>query len=104
MLTYYVYILECSDKSYYTGVTNNLDERLAQHNGGYSKTSYTHSRRPVILRFSQAFHDIHQAIALEKQIKGWTRKKKEALINEEWEILKSYLKIIQNLKNLVKLL
>jgi putative endonuclease len=88
MLTYYVYIVECSDTSYYTGVTNNLEARLAQHNGGYSATSYTHSRRPVILRFSQAFHDIHQAIALEKQIKGWSRKKKIAFINEEWEKLK----------------
>ncbi len=53
MKSYYVYILLCNDKSYYTGVTNNLDERLAQHNSGYAVTSYTFKRRPVVLKFSQ---------------------------------------------------
>ncbi|MEP6711859.1 MAG: GIY-YIG nuclease family protein [Ferruginibacter sp.] len=88
MLSYFVYIVECSDKSYYTGVTNNLEKRLGEHNSGYSITSYTFKRRPVVLKFSQQFHDVHQAIALEKQIKGWSRRKKEAFINEEWEKLR----------------
>jgi putative endonuclease len=79
MKSYYVYILLCNDGSYYTGVTNNLDERLAQHNSGYAVSSYTFKRRPVILKFSQQFHDINQAIALEKQIKGWSRKRKNLL-------------------------
>ena len=87
MLSYYVYILECSDKSYYTGVTNNLEKRIGEHNSGYDLKSYTYHRRPVVLKFSQQFHDIIQAIALEKQIKGWTRKKKEAFMNEQWEEL-----------------
>lgn len=89
MKSYYVYILLCNDGSYYTGVTNNLDERLAQHHSGYATSSYTFKRRPLTLKFSQQFHDINQAIALEKQIKGWSRKKKEAFINKQWELLKA---------------
>lgn len=88
MLNYYVYILKCIDESYYTGVTNNLERRLAEHNTGHSISSYTFKRRPLKLVFSQQFHDINQAIALEKQIKGWRRAKKEAFIHEEWGKLK----------------
>jgi putative endonuclease len=80
MLNYFVYILKCNDDSYYPGVTNNLEKRLAEHNTGDSMTSYTFNRRPLILVFSQQCNDIKQAIALEKQIKGWSRKKKEAFI------------------------
>ncbi len=90
MKDYFVYILKCNDESYYTGVTNNLEKRFAEHNGNYSITSYTFKRRPVELVFSQQFHDIQQAIALEKQIKGWSGKKKEAFINEEWGKLKTF--------------
>ncbi|MEP7163915.1 MAG: GIY-YIG nuclease family protein [Ferruginibacter sp.] len=98
MKSYFVYILKCCDDSYYTGVTNNLEKRLAEHNNGDSNTSYTFKRRPVKLIFSQQFHDIQQAIALEKQIKGWSRKKKEALINEEWGKLKLFSKNYTDLK------
>ena len=82
-----MYILECSDKSYYTGVTNNLEKRIGEHNSGYDSKSYRYNRRPVVLKFSQQFHDIIQTIALEKQIKEWTRKKKEAFMNEQWQEL-----------------
>ena len=85
---YYVYILECSDNSYYTGVTNNLDKRMHQHQSGENKSCYTFSRRPVILRYSIHCNDIKQAIAWEKQIKGWTRKKKQALFSDNWETIK----------------
>ncbi len=88
MKYYYVYILRCSDNSYYTGVTNNIEKRLAEHNSEGSTTSYTFKRRPAQLVYCQQFNDIKQAIELEKQIKGWTRRKKEALINEDWEQLK----------------
>jgi putative endonuclease len=88
MKLYYVYILECIDNSYYTGVTNNLDERIAQHNSGYVKTCYTFKRRPLKLVYSIQLDDINQAIALEKQIKGWSRNKKQAFINEDWSKLK----------------
>ncbi|MEO7306044.1 MAG: GIY-YIG nuclease family protein [Ferruginibacter sp.] len=92
MKYYYVYILKCSDGSYYTGVTNNIEKRLAEHNSDNSITAYTFKRRPVQLLYSQEFNDIKQAIELEKQIKGWSRKKKEARINEDWEKLKRYSK------------
>ena len=85
---YFVYIPECSDKSYYTGVTNDLERRLAEHNEGYSPMSYTFKRRPVILKFHQEFNDVLQAIYFEKKIKRWTRAKKRALINGEWDLLK----------------
>ncbi len=87
MKQYFVYILKCSDKSYYTGVTNDLERRLAEHQAGIIKEAYTHSRRPLTLVFYTSFNDINQAIAFEKQVKGWSRKKKEALINDEWEKL-----------------
>ena len=80
-----VYILECSDKSYYTGVTNNLERRLLKHQSGEIKTSYTYSRRPIILKWYSEDMDPDQAIELEKQIKGWRKSKKEALINGDWK-------------------
>ncbi|HEY5369129.1 MAG TPA: GIY-YIG nuclease family protein [Hanamia sp.] len=85
---YYVYILECSDGSYYTGVTNNLERRVWEHETGFNTGCYTFKRRPVKLRYSTHTTDIKQAIAWEKQIKGWSRKKKEALFNEDWEEIK----------------
>jgi putative endonuclease len=85
---YYVYILECSDDSYYTGVTNDLERRLWEHQEGYNKSCYTYNRRPVELRYAEHYHQIHNAIAREKQIKGWCRKKKEALFREDWDELK----------------
>ncbi len=82
--------MECSDKSFYTGVTNDLERRLKEHQEGLNPNLYTHSRRPVILKWYSEAVDPHQAIALEKQIKGWTRKKKEALIDKNWAKLKEY--------------
>lgn len=87
MKKYYVYILLCSDNSYYTGVTNNLEVRFLYHQNGYDINSYTYNRRPVEIVFYTEFNEINQAIAFEKQVKGWSRKKKEAIINDEWEKL-----------------
>lgn len=98
MKYYYVYILKCSDGSYYTGVTNNIEKRFAEHNSDNPSNSYTSKRRPVELEYFQQFNDIKQAIELEKQIKGWSRRKKEALINEDWEKLKLYSKNYTDLK------
>ena len=84
---YFVYILLCSDGSYYTGMTNNMDKRLQEHNEGYIQTCYTFKRRPLVLKYFEHFHDVNEAIMKEKQIKGWTRKKKEALINSDFEEL-----------------
>ncbi len=80
MKSYFVYILKCNDKSYYTGITNNLEKRIVEHNFGYDKNSYTYNRRPVEIVYSEYFTDATTAIQREKQIKGWSRAKKEALI------------------------
>lgn len=87
MKVYTVYILHCSDGTYYTGVTNNIESRVYQHNKGTNPDSYTYKRRPVQLAFYHHFDDPVQAIEFEKKVKGWRREKKEALINDEWEKL-----------------
>jgi putative endonuclease len=88
----HVYILRCSDGSYYVGSTRtSLQERLAQHNAG-SFGGYTAWRRPVELVFQQDFDRITDAIAAERQLKGWTRAKKEALIKGDFDTLKKLAK------------
>ncbi|WP_416865313.1 MAG: GIY-YIG nuclease family protein [Imperialibacter sp.] len=88
MNQYTVYILKCADGSYYTGVTNDIDRRLYEHKIGYDTKSYTFKRRPVELVFKEHFGEINKAIAFEKQIKGWSRAKKEALMKQDWGALK----------------
>jgi putative endonuclease len=83
----FVYIVECSDGSYYTGVTNDIDRRIDEHNEGMDPKSYTHSLRPVKLMYFEDHSDPYYAIAREKQIKGWSRKKKQAMIDDAWEKL-----------------
>ena len=80
--------MQCSDNSYYTGVTNNIDRRITEHNNSMDKTSYTYSRRPVKLIYKETFQNPNDAITWEKRIKGWSRKKKEALIKGDFEELK----------------
>ena len=82
MREYYVYILRCCDDSYYTGVTNNVEVRVLEHQQGDDPAAYTYNRRPLELVYVQEFREINDAIAAEKQIKGWTRAKKEALIKQ----------------------
>ncbi len=83
----YVYILHCADDSYYTGVTSNIEKRFLEHQTGKHLDSYTFKRRPLTLVFYAEFTDIQLAIQSEKQIKKWSRVKKEALINGEFEKL-----------------
>ena len=87
MKTYFVYILKCSDGTYYTGFTSNLEKRYLEHKAGKHKESYTFSRRPLTLEFYAEFTDPNMAIEKEKQIKKWSKAKKEALINNEFEKL-----------------
>ena len=84
----YLYIVKCSDSTYYTGVTNDLDRRLWEHNQGVSKTAYTYRRRPVEVVFCDEFRNPSEAIQAEKQVSDWSRKKKEALIRGDWGALK----------------
>ncbi len=83
----YVYILKCSDETYYTGVTSNLDARMMKHESGFYPDCYTAKRRPLELVFYAEFTDINMAIEKEKQIKKWSRAKKEALINGDFDAL-----------------
>ena len=82
----YVYILECSDGSYYTGITNDIDRRLAEHIEGHPRC-YTTTRRPIKLVWVSDELNIQDAILLEKQIKGWRRAKKTALIEGNFDDL-----------------
>lgn len=86
-MTFWAYILKCADGSYYTGHTDNLELRLAQHHQGAIPTCHTVPRRPVELVYSQPFEDRDQAFRAERQIKGWRREKKEALIAGRFDLL-----------------
>lgn len=87
-MAFYVYILRCHDGSYYTGHTDNLEARFAAHQSGQIQ-GYTFARRPVQLVFSEQFTSRQEAFERERQIKGWSRAKKEALIKQDWSRLKN---------------
>ena len=82
-MSFWVYILRCADNSYYTGHTDNLEQRLAKHQAGEIE-GYTSTRLPVRLLFSEEFPTREEALACERQIKGWSRRKKEALMRGDW--------------------
>ena len=82
----YMYILKCADDSYYTGSTVNLELRLAQHQNGEG-ANHTRKRLPVILIYYEEYQNIAEAFYREKQVQGWSRKKKEALIENRPEDL-----------------
>ncbi len=86
-MAFWAYLLRCSDGSYYVGHTDNLEERVQQHQSG-ELAGYTGERRPVELVYSENFPTREEAFAAERQIKGWSRKKKEALIRGDWEELR----------------
>lgn len=80
---FHCYLLRCADGSYYTGHTDDLPRRIAEHQSGLF-TGYTYKRRPIEIVWSDAFQTRDDAKAAERQIKGWTRAKKEALIASDW--------------------
>lgn len=82
-MSFFAYMLRCSDGSYYVGHTDDLEARVGSHQSGVIE-GYTQKRRPVTLVWSQDFSDREQAFAAERQIKGWRRAKKEALIRGDW--------------------
>ena len=88
MRTYYVYMLRCIDGTFYTGITNDIVRRVYEHQSGYKPTSYTHTRRPVLLVYAGEFSTPTDAINFEKQLKGWSHKKKRAFADREWPLLK----------------
>ncbi|NQX78775.1 GIY-YIG nuclease family protein [Gilvibacter sp.] len=82
----FLYILKCSDSSLYVGSTNNINARFIQHQNGIG-SAYTRRRRPVKLIFIQQFTSLEEAFWTEKKIKRWSRKKKLALIQSEFNRL-----------------
>ena len=90
-MAFYLYILKCSDGSYYTGHTEDLDVRVAAHNAG-TIPGYTRSRRPVEVVFADTFPSRIDALERERQVKGWTRRKKEALMRSDWDRLRELAK------------
>ena len=87
----YIYMLRCADGSYYVGSAtgHDLSTRIDRHNAG-SYPGYTFSRRPVVLVWSEYFDRITDGITVERQIKGWSRAKKEALIGSDWKKLSDF--------------
>ena len=79
-MPYAIYILKCSDGTYYTGLTKDLEARVREHEMGVHTESYTFSRRPVKLIWNIVTESYPDALQWERQIKGWSRAKKEALI------------------------
>ena len=80
---FWVYILRCADGSYYTGHSDNLEMRIGQHQAGEC-AGYTVTRRPLELIWSQECPTREEALSAERQIKGWSRKKKEAMMRGDW--------------------
>jgi len=85
---YYVYILRCVDDSFYIGHTTDMSDRVMRHNEGRADCSYTINRRPVRLDYVETLPSRRAAVERERQLKQWTRRKKEALIRGDMTALK----------------
>ena len=94
----YMYILLCADGSYYTGSTRDLELRLQQHQSGEG-ANHTRKRLPVKLVYYEEYSRIDEAFHREKQVQGWSRKKKEALIKGDFESLPSLSMAYRDMKN-----
>ncbi len=92
MKQYFVYIITCSDDSYYVGITNNIKRRFIEHSSGKNPNSYTAKRLPLKLSYFEVYNYPLNAIKREKQLKGWSRIKKEALMSKEYKSLKFFAK------------
>ena len=87
MKPFFMYMLECNDGSYYIGHTDDIDRRIIEHTQG-KVSGYTKIRLPIKVVYVQDFGTRDEALIAERQIKGWSRKKKEALIKNDWEMIK----------------
>ena len=85
-MPFWTYMLHCADRSFYVGHTDDLHVRIAQHDAG-TIPCYTLNRRPIKLVWSQQFGTRMEALEAERQIKGWSRAKKLALIREDWDLI-----------------
>lgn len=91
-MTYIVYILRCSDGTFYTGLTTDISKRLLEHESCVLRNSYTYTRRPVKLEWFREFSTHDEAFTFEQQVKGWSRAKKEALIKDDWGLIHQIVK------------
>jgi len=98
----WMYILKCNDGSYYTGSTNNLTLRLLQHELGEG-ANHTKKRLPVELVYVEEYMHVDNAFRREKQVQGWSRRKKEALINGAEELLPILATAYRDVKQLAAL-
>lgn len=85
-MPFWTYMLHCADRSFYVGHTDNLEIRVAQHDAG-EISGYTQTRLPIKLVWSQEFATRIEALEAERQIKGWSRAKKLALIRGDWKLI-----------------
>ena len=92
MRQYYVYMVMCIDGTYYVGMSNDADRRIAEHNLGIDPDCYTYSRRPVVRVYSETFHDPRSAIDAEKKLKRWSHRKKSALARGDWKSIGRFAK------------
>lgn len=85
-MAFFAYMLVCVDGAFYVGHTDNMEQRLSQHESG-KIDGYTAARLPVKLVWYQSFQERNSAFIVERKIKGWSRAKKEALIVQDWQTL-----------------
>lgn len=87
MKPFFLYILKCNDESYYIGHTDNLEKRISEHKLSFFKSAYASKRLPFEVAHVQMFTTRYEALAAERKIKKWNRKKKAAYIEGDWELL-----------------
>ncbi|MDE2053682.1 MAG: GIY-YIG nuclease family protein [Xanthomonadaceae bacterium] len=90
-MAFSLYVLECSDGTFYIGQTDDLDERMRQHDAGKAH-SYTASRRPLKLLHVEEFETRYEALTMERKLKGWSRAKKLAYMSGDWKTVSSLAK------------
>ena len=99
---FFVYMLKCADESFYIGLTSDILNRLTEHEQGLSRKAYTYSRRPVELVWVGDFPTHDEAFTFERQIKGWSRAKKKALIDNDWDEIHQIVKNERKRRDLKK--
>jgi len=91
-MPFFVYILKCSNGTFYTGSTSSLYNRIYDHNLGVDPRAYTYRLRPVILVWAEEFESRIDALNIEKQVKGWSHAKKQALIDNDFDKIHNIVK------------
>ena len=87
MKPFFLYILKCNDGSYYIGHTDNVEKRISEHKNSFYENAYTSTRLPFEVAKVEIFSMRYEVLVAERKIKKWNRKKKEAYIQGDWELL-----------------